>query len=680
MFCTNPAARWVAAVAALALPGTALAVEPGDVLFTEFAIAPADGPEWFELYNPTASAVDLAGCVLSEDDNVFVIDALVLGSREFAVASKTDACVIYDDVGACVAPSDLVYGALTLNNSGVETMELRCDDVVIDAVGYDYGEFADDCLDADSCTVGLNGLAQNADANDDWGGAWCVPSLDQLVYDDAGGTVRASPWAATDCPVSGPACGAGDVVITEIMVDALASSDSREWFEVKVTTGSGCDLHGCQIWEGPDLEVPNDQVGGDDDDSAGDDDDGADPCDDPIEGWRCHEIDAPGNTLPFASGEYALFGKGADLIASTPVEIPVDYRYSSLFFNNDDPTWLHLVCDGAAIESAQYDWSLFQGDCPNDGCTLQLHPSVEEVAANDSPTAWCVSSDEDEYRHADELSDPFFGTPGAPGACLARDWPTEAEVVFSELMIAPASSSDEGAVSFPEWFELTSMTDRDVELQGCRVRRIRAAEADGDDDDDSGAPPEDDVKEHQIGSDGLVPVLLAGTSQVLVKSECMDGTPAPETGICNTGERTDYVYGTLSFSNADTTEELILECPDVQGGDPIVVDRMFYNQTRMADRTGHSMEFDVTSADPAAGNDELRAWCEASFEDCIDDAVTEDGDCNYGTPGTAGACATGAVTVPPSGPGCRCDNIDARGSATGLGLLLLLGLVRRRTA
>ncbi|MCP4869560.1 MAG: lamin tail domain-containing protein [Proteobacteria bacterium] len=671
--------RLAALAAALLLPATALAVDPGDVVFTEFAIAPAAGPEWFELYNPTASAVDLADCVLSEDDNLFTIDALVIGSRDYAVLSRSDTCAIYDDAGDCVADSDLVYGSLSLNNSGVETMGLTCDSVLIDAVGYDYDAFEDDCLDAGSCTVGLNGLGQSADTNDDWEGSWCVPT--QLVYDETGGTVRASPWAPTDCVTGGPACGAGDVVVTEMMVDALASSDSREWFEVKVTTGSGCDLQGCQLWEGPTLEVPTDEVGGDDDDSAGDDDDDdeeADPCDEPIEGWRCHEVDAPGNTLAFDSGAYALFGKGADLIASSPEEIPVDYRYSGLFFNNDDPTYLHIVCNDTVVESARYDWSLFQGDCPNDGCTLQLHPSAEEATANDEPTGWCVASDEDEYRHDDEVGDPFFGTPGLPGACLAREWPNEGEVVFSELMLAPVSSSAEGAVSFPEWFELTSVTDRDVELEGCRVRRVRAGEVEGDDDDS--AVPEDDVKEHQIGSEGLVPVLLSGTSQVLVKSECIDGTEAPETGICNTDGRTDYVYGTVSFSNGDVTEELILECPDVQGGDPVIVDRTSYNQQRMADRSGHSMEFNTTVADPASVNDDFALWCEASFQDCIDEAVTEDGDCNYGTPGTAGPCATGNVSVPPSGAGCRCDNIEARGGATGLGLLLLLGLLRRKKA
>ena len=667
------------AAAALLLPASALALDPGDVVFTEFAIAPAAGPEWFEVYNPTASSVDLAGCVLSEDDNLFTIDALVIGSRDYAVLSRSDACAIYDDAGACVAQSDLVYGSLSLNNSGVEVMELRCADVLIDAVGYDYDEFEDDCLDAGSCSVGLNGLGQSADTNDDWAGSWCVPALEQLVYDEAGGTVRASPWAPTDCITGGPACGVGDVVVTEMMVDALASSDSREWFEIKVTTGSGCDLQGCQLWEGPDLEVPTDQVGGDDDDSAGDDDDESTACEEPIDGWRCHEVDAPGNTLAFASGEYALFGKGADLVASTPEEIPVDYRYSGLFFNNDDPTYLHLVCNDTVVESARYDWSLFQGDCPNDGCTLQLHASSEVPTANDEPTGWCVASDEDEYRHGDEVGDPFFGTPGAVGACLAREWPTEGEVVFSELMIGPISSSAEGAVSFPEWFELTSVTNRDVELEGCRVRRIRPAEADGDDDDDSAAPV-DDIKEHQIGSDGLVPVLAAGASQVLVKSECIDGTEAPDTGICNTADRTDTVYGTLSFSNGDVTEELILECPDVTGGDPVIVDRTSYNQQRMANRAGHSMEFDVTVADPASVNDDFGLWCEASFQDCIDDAVTEDGDCNYGTPGSAGPCATGNVSVPPSGAGCRCDNIEARGGATGLGLLLLLGLLRRKKA
>ncbi len=691
------------ALLALLLPSAALAVEPGDVVFTELMIAPANSSrEWMELYNPTATSIDLAGCELHEGGDVKDIDALVIGSRDYAILSRTVDCAVYDEVGACVQTSDFVYTGLALGNSdGPHALSLQCEGVVIDEIAYDWEAFDGDCVGAAACSVGLDGLTQNADANDDWEESWCVDVGDELLFDEDGATMKATPWAPAQCPTSGPACGAGDVVITEMMIDSVATSD-EEWFEVKVTTGSGCDLHGCEIWEGPEAEVPFDQTGddddddsaGDDDDSAGDDDDDVcddpDPCVCPVEGWKCHEIDAAGESLAAESGDYVLFAKSHDQVAVEPEIIPADYQYGTISFVNAEPGFVSLVCNDVVVETAAYDWELYQDDCRSDGCTIQVPPDAEVPATNDDPGGWCVANQDDADRYADPDDDPFFGSPGGPAVCLTREWPTAGEVVFTEFMIAPQGSAftasdqleeDPSPTGFPEWFEVLSVTDRTVELEGCTLRTIREVEPEGDDDDS--AAPEITIQEHVIGSETIAPVLDSGDVQVMVKSKCLDLAEPEPSGVCSAGDRTDYVYGSLSFTNDDVSSTVELECPDASdpvGGDPIVVDRTVINQRRMANRSGHTIEFDPAVADPADANDALTAWCEASFEDAIDGVVGVDGEINYGTPGVAGPCKTGLVSVPPSGAGCRCEAMTPAGGAAGLLALLLFGRVRRKTA
>jgi hypothetical protein len=115
----------------------------------------------------------------------------------------------------------------------------------------------------------------------------------------------------------------------------------------------------------------------------------------------------------------------------------------------------------------------------------------------------------------------------------------------------------------------------------------------------------------------------------------------------------------------------------------VLIDAIEYDATRTGNRSGHSLEFDVTQSGAAALNDDPYAWCDASFFDCVAELVNEEGECNYGTPGTAGVCATGLVTVPDSGPGCICASAASLPpeSRTGLALLafgLLVAFGRRR--
>ncbi len=276
----NRVARALLIAAVLVAPTAAGAVELGEIVFTELMIAPAAGPEWIELYNPTTGDLDLQGCVLTEEDNEYVIDEpLVLESRDFALlarSSEDEDCTIYDDTGSCVRAPDLLYGSLSLNNGDPETLALTCDGELIDSVTYDWGEYEDDCDAAgtEACTVNLHPERQTAVDNDEWVANWCVPFEFAPTFDEDGNPVVATPWAVGACVVPGAPCGEGDAVITEFMI--APDTTSREWFEVKVTTGSGCDFQGCEIWEGlePDPTVAF--------------------CESAAGDWDCHPVDVPG--------------------------------------------------------------------------------------------------------------------------------------------------------------------------------------------------------------------------------------------------------------------------------------------------------------------------------------------------------------------------------------------------
>jgi hypothetical protein len=363
-----------------------------------------------------------------------------------------------------------------------------------------------------------------------------------------------------------------------------------------------------------------------------------------------------------------LFSKTHDRVVGeegTAGAVYADYVYSSISLQNSDPAWVRLVCEDVEIDIAPYDKEAFEDGCPEGGCSNNLRAEAEDDLLNDELSNWCLPPLEPEYLSSDGF--PFIGTPGQPGSCLAREWPTTDEVLISEIMVQTVDS--------PEWFELVSQADRDVDLGGCEMRRVRLDVPGGTEDPAT-------LQTHQLGSLGESPELPAGSVRVFSKSDCLDGEEPSGTGTCLWRDTIQYTYGTLSFTNSEA-ERVSLYCPVVGSGGMVLIDAVEYDAIRTGNRSGHSLEFDVSQSGAASLNDDPYAWCDASFFDCIPELVNEDGECNYGTPGTTGPCATGLVTVPDSGPGCICDGAAGLSSRSrnGLGLLLfatLVALGRRR--
>ena len=139
----------------------------GDLVITEFisnpaAVTDASG-EWFEIYNPTATAFELRGLVVRDD-----------GANEFTVGEsliiQPGALLIFGTNGDQAtnggAPVDFAYSGFTLANASDE-IELVMGETVIDRVAYD-STFP---LSAGQSTS-LNAGSLDAVLNDN-GANWC---------------------------------------------------------------------------------------------------------------------------------------------------------------------------------------------------------------------------------------------------------------------------------------------------------------------------------------------------------------------------------------------------------------------------------------------------------------------------------------------------------------------------
>ncbi|MCK6529159.1 lamin tail domain-containing protein [Myxococcota bacterium] len=440
---------------------------------------------------------------------------------------------------------------------------------------------------------------------------------------------------ATAAPLAGApalaAPAAGDVVITEILIDAPSAD---EWFELTNLSDSTADLSGCVIAEG--------ETGTE----------------------NAHTVTA----LSIPAGGIAVLVKSGDCAAwseqgsAGTCEVAADYTYGNLSFNNGDPEELTLTCGGVEIDRISYDWTEMEGSCPADSsCAAGLAPDRLSAEGNDDfPQGWCIPLSAP--PHHDENGLPSYGTPGAANECAAFEWPEAGDVVVTEIMVAP-----QGA---PEWFEVWNTRDRDVELTLCSIRKYRV--------DDEGWVDPSTVKSYEIGSDGRTLWMGPGAVQVFAYKECfLDGALGSGDGgedlpsSCPGGE---YAYSTVTFTN-DGDERVALVCPDADSSEEVLVDEAPYDPTSDGVREGHSLMFDPTGApDPAAANDDRDAWCEAAFSQCFLEPTDED--CNFGTPGVVGECLTDDVDWPDGGPTCRCAAATP-GQSSAVALLLLGAALRR---
>jgi hypothetical protein len=153
--------------------------EVGDLVIAELMIDPdalSDSRgEWIEVFNPTASDVDLVGWTLRDASSTHLIDddaPVIVPAGGYAVLAL-DA----GELTACGITADYDYASVTLNNSG-DTVALESCGVVVDEVVYGSG------FSERGSAMGVDPGALDAAANDDLA-SWC-PATSVMTCGDRG--------------------------------------------------------------------------------------------------------------------------------------------------------------------------------------------------------------------------------------------------------------------------------------------------------------------------------------------------------------------------------------------------------------------------------------------------------------------------------------------------------------
>ena len=334
-----------------ALDDTGLPTE-GDLVFSEFLASPADdapGGEWIEIHNVSSRALRLSGLRLSVegDDLDFATDAPILpaGERLFV----TDREELIEMVGGF----GMLFPDLTLPSDEGE-MTLEVDGETIAELSYerDAGWPVTDGI----ATSLSRGAMVAFDVL-----SWCSATDDS----DIPGTYRGTPGAPNaECPaILERFPGTGDLVVSEMMINAPGSDDGGEWIEIHSLIDADVSLHGMTI--------------------TTDDDE--------------HTIAMPSLTLP---------ARGYVVLRNRPTEElpPVGtYHYDDAIGLSNGDDVLTLSMGDETLDSVAYDedanWPF------RSGWSMNLTEG-SDATSNDDAFAWCLSWTriEDDWNHR--------GTPG----------------------------------------------------------------------------------------------------------------------------------------------------------------------------------------------------------------------------------------------------------------------------
>ena len=406
----------------------------GDLVITEIMAdpeGPDEGREWFEIYNASSEAIDLAGLTLvyTRADGSAARAHVVASSLELAAGDYVVVGNVLPEVAEITAHIDYGYGnELGAFTNGGGYLAVECSDAsIIDEVFY--GEATSGVSRAfDGSQV------PDATANDDLT-AWC----DSRTEFD-GPDFVATPGTANDPCGGGGSCledgepvevlrpNPGELVITEVHADPdIVADNVGEWFEVHSLAGDRLHLNGLTL--GRDLE---------------------DEAEDQIAAFECVSLEP---------GAYGVIARSADTMINggVPAEAIV-WETSLSLTNSDGSLWIGDV-SGTVLDAVT--WS----GAPK-GASTQLDPGFFDVDANDELGNWCDA--EIEYGDGD------LGTPGAEngqclidapeGQCYAgselRDIEpvTLGDLVITELLSNPEAVADADG----EWFEVLVKSDGDL--------------------------------------------------------------------------------------------------------------------------------------------------------------------------------------------------------------------------
>jgi hypothetical protein len=325
----------IVSVIATLSAGNAGAVVINEIMQNPSAVSDSNG-EWFELFNPGATDIDINGWTISDNDfDSHVINnggALVVSAGGYLVLGRNASSGTNGGVSV-----DYSYGSgFFLANGADELVVSNGSAVEQDRVEWDGGPAFPDPTGASMALLS--------------------PALDNNV--GANWLTSTSPFGAGDLGTPGAAnfpgfVSPGDVVINEIMQNPSAVSDSQgEWFELFNPTAGDIDING---WTIADNDIDS------------------------------HTIDN-GGALVIPAGGYLVLGRNADTATNGGVD--VDYVYTGLALANGDDELL-LIDDiiSQVIDIVEWDGGTAFPD-PN-GASMALRDPVFD---NNDGANWTTST------------------------------------------------------------------------------------------------------------------------------------------------------------------------------------------------------------------------------------------------------------------------------------------------
>jgi hypothetical protein len=357
-------------------------VAAGDVAITEvfasYKGAGGDlGHEWFEIYNATDRALDLAGVTVANGrpDGTQTQEHLIT-----ALTIAPYAYVTLGDVAPDQLPPWITYGygdALgMLGDTGADQLSLACGSAVLAKVLYGATRpgHARELTIAD---------APAAVAGDD-PASWCDAVAAAFAPDNDG-----TPLAASDCvavpaascadgsaarPIATPAPGA--LVITEVMPNPAGPDAHEEWFEITNASTASFDLAGLGL------------------DRAGDS--------------RDPDVLSVASCAPLAPGAFAVFARDADPAKNGGLPaVAATFTFSLIGGTADAPGDVRVLAGAEVLDAVTWTHA------PT-AAASQLDPSATDADSNDDPAVWCAAT----APYGDGTN---AGTPGAiNGPCTAN--------------------------------------------------------------------------------------------------------------------------------------------------------------------------------------------------------------------------------------------------------------------
>jgi len=456
---------------------------PGDVVITEIMQNPSavtDGlGEWFEVFNPGTSPVDLAGWHLTDlGSNAHQIDPKtplpIAGGGRRVLGIHADPAV---NGGV---PVDYAYATFSLSN-GADAIQLSWNGVLVDAVVYDGGDLFPDPIGA---AMTLDPDASQAGWNDD-GALWCtaqstfgagdrgtpgeindqcagsavcgngVPEPDEACDD---GNDAVGDGCNPDCTIGplyvcgndelegseacddgnalgGDGCSAaclveahapGAVVFTELMINPQAAEDfNGEWIELLNTTGTGVDLAGWSIGDGASEIFYFD----------------------------------PGTPLLVGPGQRLVIGRDGD--EQVNGGLALGYVAPQMSLKNIADS-LRLTWNGVVIDAV--GWDQAAGWTIPAGASLTLAVGAEDAISNDLQPSWCPSTS--------PFGDGDLGTPGGQETACLPPSPAPGEIVLTELRRRGPPTAPEY-----EFLEVHNLAPHTVGLDGLVLEVSGGAQA-----------------------------------------------------------------------------------------------------------------------------------------------------------------------------------------------------------